>query len=335
MSVPPDHISEDDVSYRRGLVLGLTMAEVMILVLFCLLLTALYLLKSKEDKIKALTGKNGSEVYLVSRPILREVRQQFANVQTQQDLDDAFQKLLLANDAVAQITTSSDNNTLPFPSSDSPKKRINDLVQVTNTAKDIVGSSGRPTNSIVDIQNGLDGAIKDHKILDRWHQLHGSGAPSAKTAIAGELCADQYSTEKQRDECVRKIVDLAGGKGLELASCWWDKTVAPWKTKDIFDVAITENGFIIRSLDPATEEYRQQKQKLPLQDLELNTELTEVKFLSQTAALLAWSNANKCRFFVRLYDQTGPQAKMLYQARVDAVEKRFYKEKTGRVFAVQ
>lgn len=44
------HISRQSASYRQGLVLGLTMAEVMILVIFCLLFALATFLKAEHDK---------------------------------------------------------------------------------------------------------------------------------------------------------------------------------------------------------------------------------------------------------------------------------------------
>src|SRR5689334_8333433 len=44
------HISRQSASYRQGLVLGLTMAEVMILLVFCLLIALAAFLKVEHDK---------------------------------------------------------------------------------------------------------------------------------------------------------------------------------------------------------------------------------------------------------------------------------------------
>ena len=44
------HISRQSSSYRQGLVLGLTMAEIMILLIFCLLITTAAVLKKEQTK---------------------------------------------------------------------------------------------------------------------------------------------------------------------------------------------------------------------------------------------------------------------------------------------
>lgn len=47
------HINQQSSSYRRGLVLGLTMAEIMLLLVFCLLIAMTTFLKTEQDKLAA------------------------------------------------------------------------------------------------------------------------------------------------------------------------------------------------------------------------------------------------------------------------------------------
>jgi len=54
MSAPAMVIAENERGHRRGVVLGLTMAELMLLLLFCLLLVAASLLKEKDTQIETL-----------------------------------------------------------------------------------------------------------------------------------------------------------------------------------------------------------------------------------------------------------------------------------------
>lgn len=49
----PAHLLEGERGHRRGVVLGLTMAEMMLLLLFCLLLVSGALLQEQEKKIEA------------------------------------------------------------------------------------------------------------------------------------------------------------------------------------------------------------------------------------------------------------------------------------------
>lgn len=49
--VPPSYLLEAERGHRRGVVLGLTMAEIMLLLLFCMLLVSAALLKDREDEL--------------------------------------------------------------------------------------------------------------------------------------------------------------------------------------------------------------------------------------------------------------------------------------------
>lgn len=57
MLAPQTGIVEADSGHRRGVVLGLTLAEIMLLFLFCLLLVSFSVLKKKEEEISGLNGK--------------------------------------------------------------------------------------------------------------------------------------------------------------------------------------------------------------------------------------------------------------------------------------
>lgn len=51
-----------DKSYRRGLILGLTMAEVMILLIFVLLMALASALANRDKRLKALEDGTGSRL---------------------------------------------------------------------------------------------------------------------------------------------------------------------------------------------------------------------------------------------------------------------------------
>jgi hypothetical protein len=332
MSDRRDHVTEDDAEYRRGLVLGLTMAEVMILVLFCLLLTALYLMNAKDRTIKALGGNPADRVFVVSAPNLKAMEQQFGPIDSQASLSDDFQRLLVSN---AEIENAVQSSQLQF--AEKPRQeKVRDLAKISKGAYRLLKSNGVVSKSSDDVARGIESLASERSALDKAKRIAGASGNQARDEIraevAGILCASQYNIPQQRTECEKKILSIAGGKGLELQSCWWDKTTTPWKTKDIFDVAVTDDGFIIRDLDPGIAEYRQQKAELPTSRIQAGKEISEADFLSQTSDLSAWSDKNKCRFFVRLFDRTGSNAKATYQARISAVEKRFYKERTQRDF---
>ena len=205
------------------------------------------------------------------------------------------------------------------------------IEEIINSAKDAVVQSGHAIRTPADIKAGLEdlkyisSRIKEAGLTETNSTRQSSHDLNVK--FAGVLCAENYSDPKFRAKCIRKIVNVIGGSGLEFQSCWWDKSTVPWKTKRIYDVILTDYGFIIQDIDPGTAEYRKQKaQVLPLGKIRINSEISEEAFIAQTKALHEWSVNNKCRFYVRVIDATGPTSKSIYKRRLEKVEEHFYKE---------
>lgn len=82
-----------DKSYRRGLVLGLTMAEVMILLLFVLLMALAAALQNRDDRIRALDGGGASRM-------VEELQRAYPQARTP---DEYFKELTRAIEARQQV----------------------------------------------------------------------------------------------------------------------------------------------------------------------------------------------------------------------------------------
>jgi hypothetical protein len=336
MAEDTDIVRREDEQYRRGVVLGLTMAEVTILLLFCLLMTMLLTLQVREKRIKELIAVNEGVSFVVSQSVLNEVVKQFGDVQGQAEIDETFQVLLADAEKNAKVAEAIKNSNIQIDK-DNENEAV-DLVAVSNAAQKVVKSSQQPANNATEIIAGLERVENVARESAKSGALHDlateKGRQAAKAAMASDICALQYPDERQQEECRKKVVEIAGGKGLEFQSCWWDKTTVPWRTKNIYEVALTDGGYILREADPGVEEYRVQRAtQLPVGAISLNTELDEAVFLGQTLALRQWSEQNNCRFFVRVFDETGPNEKTIYKKRSDVLEQRFYPDKSKRRFS--
>ena len=64
---------------------------------------------------------------------------------------------------------------------------------------------------------------------------------------------------------------------------------------------------------------------LPLGAISFSDPLSDETFEEQTDALYEYSKAHDCRFFVKVFDNTKPDEKMIYKQRLRAVEAHFYK----------
>ena len=116
----------------------------------------------------------------------------------------------------------------------------------------------------------------------------------------------------------KQLQDAGLGKGER--PCWVkiDGTI-----EFLFDVVLGSNG--IRMQENVFPNRDKERSTLPMPVTDPNEVLTEGEFLRRTVPLYNSSLAANCRFFVTVYDATGPTEKDLYKSLLRAVEGHFYK----------
>ena len=109
-----DTIRRHTASYRQGLVLGLTMAEIMLLLVFCLLIAVGVALSSQHAKLEeamermhALEATAASDQAVIDtirrNATLAEVLDRSANAASPHEIDEFWRKLVESNDAVTKM----------------------------------------------------------------------------------------------------------------------------------------------------------------------------------------------------------------------------------------
>src|SRR5258708_39978397 len=109
-----DVIGRQTASYRQGLVLGLTMAEIMLLLVFCLLIAVGVSLASERAKRgdallrlkKVETAAAAKEAVIKTirkNTQLAELLDRTAKSTSQREIDDFWRKLVESNDVVAKM----------------------------------------------------------------------------------------------------------------------------------------------------------------------------------------------------------------------------------------
>ncbi len=83
-------------AYRQGLVLGLTMAEIVILIIFILLLTISYQIKKQKDEVNAII--NNLNVLTERNTLLEKELVKFEQIINRGKIDDLFHELELAKE---------------------------------------------------------------------------------------------------------------------------------------------------------------------------------------------------------------------------------------------
>jgi flagellar motor protein MotB len=109
-----DIIDRQTASYRQGLVLGLTMAEIMLLLVFCLLIAVGVSLASERAKrdeallrlkqVETAAAANDQAIETIRRNArLAELLDRAAKFTSQREIDDFWRKLVESNDVVAKM----------------------------------------------------------------------------------------------------------------------------------------------------------------------------------------------------------------------------------------
>lgn len=242
------NVETQNTSYRRGLVLGLTMAEVTILIIFVLLLGFAALLAGQRDK-----RKEAEHIAKARQDTIISLQEQLSTIQEQlptgmKDIEELHRELVSLSATKQQLT--------------------------------------------------------------EFHEA----AQEAGFSPEPDIIRDAL-------KAAREYKDIIAGKGTEVPSCWVqdDGTI-----EYIYDINLTPNGLVVQETD--LPHRAKERQTLQVKELLIDQEISEAAFLSATSNLFEWSKSNKCRFFVRVFDFTGPTQKSLYQSRLKTVEAHFYKK---------
>lgn len=287
-------VVEQNRSYRRGLVLGLTMAEIAVLIIFCLLLACAFLMSEKEQKILVLTNEN-NELAQVKQMVQR-IRERGADPEK---FDELFQELKRVQEQAAK----SDAIQAEL---DKLKDDTKELVQNAQYAKEI-------KESLKD----TDFHEKPPQAVAEALKASGDAAKAAMDKKAAEIEAERL--KGQLANIQQKLERL--GKGTEMPACWADPKTG--KVEYIFRIDLTSTGLIIHDLKLP---HRAEEQALlPLGMISFDQELSRGQFSAQTEPLAQWSKNHGCRFFVIARDRTQADEKDVYKTMLRTLEDHFYK----------
>ena len=294
--------SEHGRSFPRGLVLGLTMAETVILIVFVLLLALTALLgreaERRRDAERDLQRFEQIRLLLVESGLDQNPEEALSLLQARaQDRRDAENWRELVRDIASEVP---DPSPAAFASRLREARHALDLYDAHRALDETLRRRGRePT------RQAFEELVRD---AEYWRELGGDD----RTTLAAAL--------DRANEQVARLEAQARGRGTDHPSCWYDddSTVAY-----LFDVALMETGYVI---EPAqAPQHASKRSALPLAAVRTGTTLNAQQFLEQTRPVFDWSVANDCRFFVRAFDLTAADQKDLYKDRMRVLESRFYK----------
>jgi hypothetical protein len=303
--------SRQDRYYRRGLVLGFTMAEIMILILFAILMALGATIFSKDKQMRDLAQAFGANAVESAR-LIQEIKHAFPNAQT---IDEQFKEIRMA------IQNSKELETV--------KRELEKLRNELESYKELKTLLEKAKNSK---QSTAEEVAQDATLGREVKEFAQSQTPpispnDVKSALQAlnsstDLVSKNNALAKENETLKGQLLNLTqrlGGRGTEYPPCW----VAPNGKPDyIFDVALKSNGYIIR--DRKLPHRQEEQALLPIQQITFDSEISVGTFSRQTEALLNWSKDHNCRFFVRIYDLTGQQEKDNYKLKERILQQSFY-----------
>lgn len=340
---------EQEDAYRRGSVLGFTMAEVMLLLLFLLLLVlaALFLREralSDEQAREIVTLEQQTETLQQQVSALRDVLAGLETTAPSDRFDEVFDRLVKAEEAL----TVADRRITGLLEERAASKAA--LVELQATAARLaeerdqlaaaLGEATARAAAAEEKSRTAERILAELGVADPERRALGDTLAEAVAAARPELLDDPQALVAALDQTARLLADnqdLRGqigaltrqiegqGGGVELPSCF---ATADGRTEYLYDVDLRDDGrILVRSRRLPTHEAKLAALPLPpFGDAEI---VTRDRFLAATRLLFEWSIDQQCRVFVRVFDATGPTQKAVYKQSLNTVEQHFYKLLAG------
>lgn len=324
--------SSDDRSYRRGLLLGLTMAEVVILLFFALLLVWMTGIQDEDESVrrtKELMQQVQEQTHR-AKELKEEVDYLSGGAKSGNQFDDIFRELKLEQEKAATLGQSA--------------KLLQELgkqagVQGSSPEQIAEGISERVriAGKVIDAAKASPLSAKDNltdqqlaKTIDALMEVHEGLESAGLDPKEASMFARQTAKQMQDKDLRLKSVEgrlrnaarqlEAGGRGTEKPACWANPETG--KPEYIFDVALKSKTLVVH--DNALPHRHEEQASLPLQGIRFDKDLGLLEFRDITRALFSWSVKEGCRFFVRVFDITQSHEKDRYKLHLRMVGEHFY-----------
>jgi len=344
---------QQDGVYRRGVLLGMTMAEIMILILFCLLMAFALRLDEFQEKLDQaetaqklfdqLEEEAGSfddawtllsdmqvTVQQFGSDVLNEIAEQIEGDRAyrREEMNEAITFGLKQYGVVKEELTQEgdEDQVTPDMVIEAIKQRM-DAGEKYVEIEPVLGT----LDSVKDSFEEATGREPSPDELGEEFQRLIADAAAWQAAGRGNL-AEEYQAAVMENEdlkermgrldlALNKATDqLAGkGQGLEYPSCF---QTTEGKTQYVFDIEFDEETMTLQALPVPGNELRWEK--LNFDRISTGEPLEVKRYLAETIGVFKWSKENACNFFVRILDRTLAENKSQYKRMKRYIEYRFY-----------
>lgn len=302
--------------YRQGVVLGFTVAEIMLLVLFALLLALLGAIsrgKSAVETAEAFNQKFLTAVELIDdsgkfkKQIEIALLEKVDYDSKLKELEKKFNNQSLPDDVYAELQSQN----IDLKSKEGKEKFLDILITALAAQKEFKGSTAMTEKDVISTCKAgaeLKKAFPDKKLDDVTQLIKGAQSQADLTKDA-KAQAEHWRSEANK--C---------GLGGNLPPCYKQSSgdVTPY----IFDARITPDGIVL--VDTIPKKYRTRFSSDFKNPPALNKPLSAIEFRDQTYQFLDWGRKNECRFYVQVYDDL-PNEKERFKSMLKTIETSFYK----------
>lgn len=348
LPVNPLEIRQRDSVYRRGVLLGMTLAEIMILVLFCMLMAFVLKLENYEkqlehsdkarglmEKIEQLLGEYDdtwtflTAVETIVKAVGVDSLNSVANALqqhpdlTKDDIKSAVEQGLSRYTLVrSKLQGTAESPPVPEAVSVALEEQLaaGEQAQKYRPAMEVVEAvrnqlsqdAGREPSS-----EELNDAVR--QMLANYKALQVAGENGIESALLENH--DLNERLVRMGKALAKATDQLNGKGqgLVLPSCF---ETSDGDIQYVFDIDFDEDSLHLVALPVPGNE--QNWERLNFQQISTGKNLKIQQYLEETREVFEWSTANACRFFVRIHDNTRAENKSQYKLMKRKIEYRFY-----------
>lgn len=354
MPVNPLEVRQRESVYRRGVLLGMTMAEIMILLLFCLLMAFVLRLDDYQDRLEqnekaeklledmaqtigsyddawSMLSKLHTVVAQLGPDALNQIAAQISKDETTTlaDIASAVDVGLKQYSSMkTKLTAKADEGVTPDEVRQAIEQQMAEAEKyarlepvaeaLTALEEALQEANGRQPSA-----EELNEALQQMIAMADASQGEGNSTLAEKYNEAVALNQDLKERSNRLERALNKATDqLAGkGQGLVYPSCF---VAEDGSTQYIFSVEFNEETLQLTALPvPGNEERWKQ---LQFDQITTGTGVVGERFTVETRPLFEWSEANACRFFVKVLDGTEAKNKQEYKAMMRLIEAHFYKK---------
>ncbi len=343
------HINSERQSYRRGLVLGFTVAEALLLILFGLLLALGSIIVKKTTEVDEVEAKRVAlaEELERAKPQLSafaDLKASLPNFPNGATPDEFFQELVrvtkerdAATSKNADLSKQNKDLVNSISQFQEMEDFINGLAEGDQAAAEAMQSAAAKSEALDRIFEEGTPFSEIEPVLELAKQLDDllppQGDPAREEAEQNALNANELAKnlrdrvtelERSNDRLSGQFANatrLLEQEGKGYAACWAEKF---GRADFIFDVSLRPDGILVLNND--LPQWRDEQAKLPISNSLYNRPLSMNRFRTLTRPIFNRSEEMDCRFFVRIFDMTGETEKELYKQLLDTVENHFYKD---------